>query len=794
MEPLGMPTDTDFVREFLCGISNNPRLVESNAIRFPERMTDADVPCCMACLDVGCKERGLKWNNVGPDAPTAGTLVENEALSLTLQTQVEFTQDEFDKLGLPELAYDSYIKSGDCYFIPGAVSFAIYVRLQCQGASCLYDPERPNSRSAMTWLCEKCAVDIDINKQGAVELGRDKIKRNFVCQCDESSPCIASTYIVTSSPGIPQNVYMASDKGQVSLVLDGKKFFAGMPSMQELVEDPSCMRIHARACLLEQTVYPQPLMDPIKRQRINDAAFRAAAWLEDGDVGGRWEVSYAFKTLVLQDCFNMGCFKGYNCVSLQMIKVDNAVLLIAGTPKSTVKMVDNPGVRFGAKVSRTRGISKGRQGAGCDGSMVQESEKNGENTVSFKFDLGGQGDITILVDAMLPPGEMMPFLDSLKNEDNFKEVPSFIPMAKMDVITTNVLTSDVKKMQEIRAICKDRCKFDETGEKFALHDVCSGGERIFKSIADVLRITGFGTNAPWQWQVVMFRQGSVYLTLYILVAQKPYPGLWVIMQKTDTAVGSTSVRLMGKDMAPYGEYVDRDHRKTVSRGLWTKHGTEKFYFGFTQESHTLRKCLNRDKNRYGPVLTDLFEAGFLSEQDMDMAFDAQATKETARLADNMMDMGSRFIQKHTSDEEKRRAAERRRLDAHGRYDMGIYGTIFLNLRRNDSTAEPVFAKDHKDPGLSVYFTITASDEHQDLWIFAFRHEESKALSHIEPFEYKFIYVNDNGEEMTLEDNTWTSGEWSWKTSLGTSDVGKQNMYILKNKDDVALLKVYTVCK
>jgi len=63
---------------------------------------------------------GLKWKETGSEKPS-GTEIKNELLAAALQTKlgyfVELTKEEWDKLQIPNLSRDSYIKAGNRYFI-----------------------------------------------------------------------------------------------------------------------------------------------------------------------------------------------------------------------------------------------------------------------------------------------------------------------------------------------------------------------------------------------------------------------------------------------------------------------------------------------------------------------------------------------------------------------------------------------------------------------------------------------------------------------------------------------------
>jgi GTPase SAR1 family protein len=60
---------------------------------------------------------GLKWKEVGFEKPSSGTEIKNELLAATLQNQVEFKKEEWEKFQV-KLSSSSYIKAGEHYFQP----------------------------------------------------------------------------------------------------------------------------------------------------------------------------------------------------------------------------------------------------------------------------------------------------------------------------------------------------------------------------------------------------------------------------------------------------------------------------------------------------------------------------------------------------------------------------------------------------------------------------------------------------------------------------------------------------
>jgi len=63
------------------------------------------------------KDIGLKWQDAGSHEPSVGLKITHAALESALTSKTEFTQDEWDAFGIPDLHIHSYIKSGGRYFV-----------------------------------------------------------------------------------------------------------------------------------------------------------------------------------------------------------------------------------------------------------------------------------------------------------------------------------------------------------------------------------------------------------------------------------------------------------------------------------------------------------------------------------------------------------------------------------------------------------------------------------------------------------------------------------------------------
>ena len=68
---------------------------------------------------------GANWQNVGKEQPT-GTEITNAALSEALRSKRHFTQTEFAKFRVEGMRANSYVKSGDDYFVVTDASRALH--------------------------------------------------------------------------------------------------------------------------------------------------------------------------------------------------------------------------------------------------------------------------------------------------------------------------------------------------------------------------------------------------------------------------------------------------------------------------------------------------------------------------------------------------------------------------------------------------------------------------------------------------------------------------------------------
>jgi hypothetical protein len=81
--------------------------------------------------ELGDHSLGLKWKEAGSEKPSKGAEIKNELLAAALEHKVlaveplEFKIEELKKFHAVNLSSVSYIKVGDCYFIPNIRSFKV---------------------------------------------------------------------------------------------------------------------------------------------------------------------------------------------------------------------------------------------------------------------------------------------------------------------------------------------------------------------------------------------------------------------------------------------------------------------------------------------------------------------------------------------------------------------------------------------------------------------------------------------------------------------------------------------
>ena len=291
-------------------------------------------------------------------------------------------------------------------------TLAVYEVLECHGENCV----KSGRGGALTWFCEKCALDIDLRKAFANQRGAT-VKRNMVCQCHANSHVTVKTYAVTKAgENQVERFFLLSRETQSSLVLDGNMFFNSKPSLAELVENPDSLKIHAKKCL----------------KKTDDGLFQVRTTFNDAAIKGTSEAS-----------------KQKQKVSVQIIydNVTESVRLLATAPTTSVHVTPSNVVKTKGGTGGTRGgggAPAAKPGTSSDGVEREMSDKNGEGVVSYVFPMknlpGESAGIEVVCDGVIAGGsnEIMPLMQKLEREDLLDTVPSFCPIPRLDSMSTNV--------------------------------------------------------------------------------------------------------------------------------------------------------------------------------------------------------------------------------------------------------------------------------------------------------------------------------------------------------------------
>jgi len=387
----------------------------------------------------------------------------------------------------PDMVIECYL----CKDVGCEKTFAVYERLKCEGTAC----QKLKGCGAITWLCEACALDINLRKSYAKK-ERVHVKRNFVCQCDKDSEASVTTFAVTmGGEDQQQRCFELSREDQYECEVDSLRVFADKPTQEQLMAYPGLLRVHALACLKRNT---------------------------NGEVRSVLTFNARKHLQVHQK------------VSMQVLYDDTSerVLLVATTPVTTPQVERNGQFVTTKGARRTRsGRKSAKMGTSSDSAVCVDSDKNGDTVLPFGItmkkaaagtpvDAEWGDDIELVFDGVLPPGSIGPLMAKLEDEDILDAVPNFCPISSFDSIHTNVdpygdKEADVQRKQEFDEICVEHggtVEVDFLQSRCVLTKVDTGKQRLFKSIHDSLRIYGFGERADtWDWHVVMLRRGRNFV-------------------------------------------------------------------------------------------------------------------------------------------------------------------------------------------------------------------------------------------------------------------------------------------
>jgi len=93
-------------------------LLASTPVSFFERGETAHFDELISVYLARHVPSGLKWQSAGVSRPVTGRELINPRLEKALSRKTELTQDEWDAVGIQDLAADHFIKSGGSYFMP----------------------------------------------------------------------------------------------------------------------------------------------------------------------------------------------------------------------------------------------------------------------------------------------------------------------------------------------------------------------------------------------------------------------------------------------------------------------------------------------------------------------------------------------------------------------------------------------------------------------------------------------------------------------------------------------------
>lgn len=365
----------------------------------------------------------------------------------------------------------------------------------------------------------------------------------------------------------------------------------------------------------------------------------------------------------------------------------------------------------------------------------------------------------------------------------------------VDLVATDEAAVQTRKM--FFDIChQHKCKvgLDEATGKIAILGIDIGRERVLKGVSESLVICGFGTRAlKWDWHVVVLRRGRSFLTMYILVVHAPYPGLWVIVEREHIADQVEdcvqSFMMIGEDVAPFSTYTSRGY--IVQRGLWTKE-MMRMYMGFTEHSNAIMQCLNLDIKKYGPLLTDLLQNGFITVDNIQTAFVVQKRKITAKFAQNLLELNQAYLTAQLADNKYQS------LPGATVVDLARYGSaeIFVSLHTDKDDEEgqnlemAINYVDSDSTPCIVYYVVV--DEL--IKVKLYHNAGGDATAYEENRSAYFVYVNDSEQEDPPEESfVWKKGCFFEEAPypLQMSSDESENCWIVRDHaDSKNILKVY----
>ena len=627
-------------------------------------------------------------------------------------------------------------------------NIAVYEQFKCRGEKCV-STLNGSGEGAITWLCEKCALEMDIRQMIATKKKLVNVKRNMVCNCLWGSDARVTTYCVkNTAKGEARSELTRSE--QYGVLFDGVKMFAKKPSMEQIVANPDVLVQHYLDC---------------------------RKMTKEGEV----ETALTFNSTIA-DIHNSEESKR---ISVQFVwDEDKQVLnVISSAQVSTVKIT--PVSTAVSKGGVTRSVNPKRQctnGTSSKFAGINPTDQPTGNIIEMGMvfeDVEGTGaSVELVCDGVLPPGSAQGLMKHLSDVQTQSTVPSFCPVANICEIKTSVNATspeDATKREIFYDIVRrHNVEYKTVDGFFVVLNTDTGEGRIFKGIAESLMICGFGARADhFDWHVVVLRRGRHFLTLYILVVHAPYPGLWIISERLTvgpTVEECTTMSIMvGQDVAPY-TYVSNSQFH-LERGLWTPE-TMSMYMGFAEKSYALERCFNDDVDSSGNLIKSLCQCDLLTMSGVKAGFMREKDITTMMMAEVDDALNNQYIAKITVEHEERQIKmdePMSQLFPGTIISAGEYGMFRVVLRKHGDSDE-----DEGELVSNGKVVIPAGSVPEmrcsvtkEIGVFIELHHFCG--SHPDPVKrltrLHALYVDQNEDEMYLEDLTYN--QLSWEHKIGT---------------------------
>lgn len=144
---------------------------------------------------------------------------------------------------------------------------------------------------------------------------------------------------------------------------------------------------------------------------------------------------------------------------------------------------------------------------------------------------------------------------------------------------------------------------------------------------------------------MIWKQGHVIVCVYTLLAQGDTPGLWMIIHKFDTERGEQKIHMIGQDISPFRFItLPKDtYHLNFATGSWERDIMD-LYMGFEAESVCFQKCLNNDKDEFGPLIRTLLTKNFLHIDNIKLALKQQNNIHAQKMVKRMGEVVNEYVE------------------------------------------------------------------------------------------------------------------------------------------------------